>query len=74
MTTLKVTKLEDGLGIILPSETLQHLQVADGAELQIIDTPNGISIQKADKETAAQLEIAVDVMNRRHDALRRLAE
>lgn len=74
MTTLKLTPVGDGYGVVLPEEVLNRLQATDGAELQLIDTPNGVTIQKADAETASQLEIAIDVMNRRHDALRRLAE
>ncbi|TWT37257.1 hypothetical protein KOR34_22040 [Posidoniimonas corsicana] len=74
MTTLRFTTIGDGLGLVLPPEVLERLQAFDGAEVQLIDTPNGALIQRVDADTAEQIEVAKEVMERRRDALRRLAE
>ncbi|MEM6799083.1 MAG: AbrB/MazE/SpoVT family DNA-binding domain-containing protein [Planctomycetota bacterium] len=74
MTKLKFTAVGDGLGLVFPPEVLSHLQASDGDEIRLVQTPNGAILQKVDAETAKQIEIASDVMDRRRDALRRLAE
>jgi len=74
MTTLKFTAIGDGLGLVFPAEVLERMQAAAGDEIKLIETPNGAILQRVDAETARQLEIADDVMDRRRDALRRLAE
>lgn len=74
MTTLRLTAIGDGFGIVLPETVLKQLDASDGDEIRLIETPNGAILQKVDAETAQQIEIAADVMDRRRDALRRLAE
>lgn len=77
--TAKFTTGSEGLTLVLPAEILSHLQAADGVELQVVETPSGVTLQRAaacedQTETAKQVEIAMEVMERRRDALRRLAE
>ncbi|MEM8865940.1 MAG: AbrB/MazE/SpoVT family DNA-binding domain-containing protein [Planctomycetota bacterium] len=74
MTTLRVTTVGDGLGVVLPPEVLDRLQVVDGAEVKLFETPNGIILQRLDAEGSAQVELAARVMQEDQTVLRKLAE
>lgn len=74
MTELTVTMIGDQPAVILPADLAARLNVSEGGKLQAVESAAGALISRCDSETAAQLDIALDVMDRRRDALRRLAE
>ncbi len=74
MTSVKVTTVGNSVGIVLPKELLEHLQVGEGDTLLVLETPNGFELKPYDEEFAKQMEVAEGVMRKNRDVLRRLAE
>jgi putative addiction module antidote len=74
MHTVKVTTVGDSIEIVLPKSVLGHLQVADGDQLQVKETANGLELTPWNDELARQFEVAKQVMNEDHEVLRRLAQ
>ena len=72
--TLKVRKIGNSLGVVLPKDVLAKLDVGEGAELTVSDTPDGVALTAFDDETQRQLEIARDIMRRYRNTLRELAK
>lgn len=70
---LKVTKIGNSAGIILPKELLAHLNAKLGDRLNVVRTSRGIEIGMVDPEFGDQMEVAKEVMERRHQALMALA-
>jgi putative addiction module antidote len=72
--TLKVRRIGNSLGVVLPKEVLAQLNVGEGAELTVTDTPDGVALRAYDAELARQLEIGRKLMHRYRNALRELAK
>ena len=70
MTTVRVTEA----GVQLSSEMLEQFGMRAGDDLQVITTPDGINLKKVLAPPGDQLEVAKQVMDRRYEVLRRLAE
>lgn len=73
MKALKVQKIGNSAGVILPRELLAHLDVEVGQSLSVTRTANGIELRAPDADLDEQMAIARDVMLRRRRALRELA-
>lgn len=71
---LKITKIGNSAGVILPKELLAQLRVGPGDTLSVVLTPRGIELSTAEPDFDAQMAIARDVMARRKRALRELAK
>jgi putative addiction module antidote len=71
---LKVIKVGNSSGVILPKDVLSHLGVGQGDTLSLSRTPEGIVLRPSDEEFEAQMKIAREVMRRRRAALRELAK
>ena len=71
--SLKIRKIGNSAGVVLPKELLAHLDVAIGETLSVTKTPNGIELSVRDPEFDAQMTTARYVMARRKRALRELA-
>ena len=74
MSVLKITNIGNSVGVILPDELLERLQVKRGDTLYAVETKNGIELTANDPAVAQQMEIAERVMLEDHEALRKLAE
>ncbi len=72
--TLKLTRIGNSTGVILPREILHRLRVETGDRLSVLETPQGIELTPYDPEFAAQMELAERVMREDRDVLRKLAE
>ena len=72
--TIKITKIGNSAGIVLPKEMLAHLDAQIGEILTVTKTPNGFELRPADSDFDEQLAVARDVMARRKRALRELAK
>lgn len=72
--TLKVRRIGNSLGVVLPKDVLAKLGVGEGAELTVSDTPDGVALSAFDDEVARQVEIGRDLMKRYRNALRELAK
>jgi putative addiction module antidote len=73
-TAIKIRKVGNSLGVLLPKEVLDSLGVAEGDELFAIKTSDGIRLTPYDPDFAAAIESNRDYMRRHRDALRELAK
>ena len=71
---LKITKIGNSAGIILPKELLVHLGAGVGEALSVVTTPRGIELAAAEPDFDAQMATAREVMAQRKRALRELAK
>lgn len=75
MPHLKVRKIGNSLGVVLPRDVLARLGVGEGDELVLIDAPEGdVRISRADDEFARDMEAAEEIMERYKNALAELAK
>ena len=75
MQHLKVRKIGNSLGVVLPKETLALFGVSEGDELIVSEAPNGeMRITRSNVDLDRQLEAARRGMNRYRNALRELAK
>ena len=71
---LKITKIGNSAGVVLPKDLLAHLDVAVGGTLSVSKTVRGIELSAPEAEFDAQMAVAREVMARRKRALRELAK
>jgi len=71
---LKVRRVGNSLGLVLPKEALAQLNVGEGDQLYITETPGGFRLTAADPEFAKQMEVAEKGLKRYRNALRELAK
>ena len=74
MQKLKVIKIGNSLGVILPKEIVARLRVRKGDELTGLETPNGIELTAYDPGFEKKLTIARSIARRHRNALRLLAK
>jgi putative addiction module antidote len=74
MHKLKITKIGNSLGVVLPKEALARLKVEQGDALFLTEAPDGYRISLYDEELGAQLAEVRSVMRKRRNALRELAK
>lgn len=74
MFSLKLTKIGNSLGLILPKEVLARLKLAKGDEIFITESPEGYRITPHNPAFAAQMKAARTIMKRRRAVLRELAK
>ena len=72
--TLKITRIGNSAGVVLPKEVLAHLNAGVGETLSLVTTPRGIELSAAEPDFEAQMAVAREVMARRKRALRELAK
>ena len=73
-TEIKIRKIGNSAGVVLPKDLLAHLDVEVGETLSVSKTPHGIELSVRDPEFDAQMAAAREVMARRKHALRELAK
>lgn len=72
---LKVRRIGNSLGVVLPKETLERLGVGEGDELVVTTRDAGtVTLEPADDEFQRQMEVARKGMDRYRNALRELAK
>ena len=71
---LKITRIGNSAGIVLPKELLAHLNAEVGGTLSVVTTPRGIELSAAEPDADDQLAVAKEVMARRRRALMALAD
>ena len=72
--TLKVRRIGNSLGVVLPKEVLAKLNVGEGAELTVTETPDGVALTASDAEAAEMMRLAEEIMRKRRKVLRALAQ
>ena len=74
MTSMKVRKIGNSLGIVLPKEVLDLLGAEEGDSLSFSRAPDGIVVSVTDHEAERLRALADDIMKRRRKALKVLAQ
>ncbi len=75
MVELKVRKIGNSLGVVLPKEVIAHLNTEEGAALYLTETPGGgYRLVPYDPEFEEKVNKAEDIMNRYRDTLNVLAK
>jgi putative addiction module antidote len=74
MVALKVTRIGNALGVILPNEALARLKVEEGGSLLLTEAPDGYRITPHDEAMTTQMAEARRIMGKRRHALRELAK
>lgn len=73
-TKLKITKIGNSAGVVLPKDLMAHLDIKVGEMLSVSKTPRGIELSTPEADFDAQMAAAREVMARRKRALRELAK
>ena len=74
MSTLKIRRMGNSAGVVLPREMLAHLRVAVGDTLFVCETPKGYRIERHDSTVERQVAAAGRQAKKWRGALRELAK
>lgn len=72
--SLKVRRIGNSLGVVLPKEVLAKLRVGEGDSLSVHDTPGGVVLSHYDESMVEQVDVMRSLMKRYRNALRELAK
>lgn len=73
-TTLKVRKIGNSLGVVLPAGDLARQNLREGDEVILSHTPTGLKLDVYDPEVAEQVEAGREIARRYRNTLRELAK
>jgi len=72
---LKLRKVGNSVGVILPKEALAHLRLEEGDSVCVTEGPDGsLRLTPSKAEVTRQMEVVQDVMKRYRHTLRELAK
>jgi putative addiction module antidote len=71
---LKVTKIGNSLGVILPRDLLAKLQLDKGDSIYLVATPEGFRMTSYDPAFAEQMDSARTLMRKRRNAINELSK
>jgi len=72
---LKIRKVGNSVGVILPKQALTHLKVEEGDTVSVTEAADGsLRISQYKPEVARQLAVVQDVLKRYRNTLRELAK
>jgi putative addiction module antidote len=71
---LKISKIGNSAGIILPKELLARLRVELGGSLYASETPDGVRLTASNPDFEAKMSAAEAIMREDRDILRVLAQ
>ncbi|MBL8706418.1 MAG: AbrB/MazE/SpoVT family DNA-binding domain-containing protein [Rhodospirillales bacterium] len=74
MTALKIRKIGNSLGIILPKEVMARLNVGEGDTLTVTETAEGFHLTTVDEVFEAGLKAYERTRKRYRNTLRELAK
>lgn len=74
MFKIKLTTVGNSVGVILPKELLERMNLAKGDTLCVSETPNGIELSPYDAEFERAMDAGRKVMRRYRNTLRELAK
>lgn len=73
-TQLKITKIGNSAGVVLPKELLSRLRVGPGDTIYATESPDGVRLTSANPDFEAKMKIAEQIMREDRDILRVLAK
>ena len=71
---IKVRKVGNSLGVVLPKEALAHLNVQEGDSLTLTEAQDGLRLSTADPEFVKTMAVFQSLNRRYRNALRELAK
>lgn len=71
---LKVTKIGNSLGVILPRDLLIRLKLDKGDSIFITESPDGFRLSPLDPHFAEQMQTARNLMRKRRNVLNELSK
>lgn len=74
MKHVKIRKIGNSLGVILPKDVLDHLNASEGDDLTFSETEHGVHLEVSDPETERMLSAAEKIMEKRFKVLKVLAK
>ena len=74
MLTLKLTKIGNSTGIVLPKEALAKLRAEQGDTVFLTETADGLRITPYDPDFERQIKLARRAARKRRNVLRELAK
>ena len=74
MHAIKLRKIGNSVGLVLPREILAKLKVGEGETIYLTDTRDGFRITPYNEEFEVQMDAAEKIMNEDRDVLRELSK
>lgn len=74
MTQLKIRKIGNSLGVVLPKDVLEQLKVKEGDVLDVVPTASGVRLEVSDEEVDRLMQMAERIMDENREVLRALAK
>lgn len=74
MTRLKIRKIGNSLGVVLPKDVLDQLKVKEGDTLDVVPTTSGVMLSVSDEEVDRLMQMAERIMEENREVLRALAK
>lgn len=74
MTKLKIRKIGNSLGVVLPKEVLDQLKVKEGDTLDVVPTETGVELSISNEEVDKLMQMAERIMEENREVLRALAK
>ncbi len=74
MHAIKLRKIGNSVGLVLPREILAKLKVREGETIYLTDTRDGFRITPYNEEFKVQMDAAEKIMNEDRDILRELSK
>ena len=74
MVALKLRKIGNSVGALIPQEALTALNVGEGDTLYLTKAPDGFRITPYDPEFEKQMKVAREIMKQDRKILRELAK
>lgn len=74
MLALKITKIGNSSGLLLPKEAMAKLRVEQGDTVYLTETSDGFRLTPHDPDFERQMTLARKVMKKHRRALRELAK
>ena len=74
MTKLKIRKIGNSLGVVLPKDVLDQLKVKEGDMLDVVSSETGVTLSISDAEVDQLMELAERIMEENREVLRALAK
>ena len=71
---LKITRIGNSLGIILPRDLLTRLKLDKGDAVYVTETPDGYRLSPYDPAFAEQMQTARELMKKRRNAVHELSK
>ena len=71
---LKIIRIGNSLGVVLPREIVADLNVEKGDRLYLTRSPEGYRLTRSDPEFERRIALAKRMMSKRHNALRELSK